>query len=137
MKYLLDTNVWFRGLVQPRTLPTKLQKILSSSKETFGLSDISLWEIGKKNQLGKLNLGMDLSVWLEKACSINVKVLPMTPQVISATMKLLDLPTKDPADEIILGTAQVHNLTLLTLDRAFKEYPFVRVEYFRPSNAKN
>ena len=137
MKYLLDTNVWYRGLVYPDTLPNKLQTILTNSDDSFGISDISLWEIGKKNQLGKLHLGMDLSVWLEKACSINVTVLSMTPQVISATMKLPDLPTKDPADEIILGTAQVHNLSLLTLDRALKDYPFVNIEYFRPSNVKD
>lgn len=136
MKYLLDTSVWYRGLVHPETIPNKLQKILADSEEAFGISDISLWEIGQKNQLGKLHLGMDLSVWLETACSINVTILPMTPKVISATMKLLDLPTRDPADEIILGTAQVHNLTLLTLDRALKDYPFAKVEYFRPSNVK-
>jgi PIN domain nuclease of toxin-antitoxin system len=52
--YLLDTSVWLRGTVEPQTLPAELQAILGHPSEVFGLSPISLWEVGKKVQIGKL-----------------------------------------------------------------------------------
>ena len=78
MKYLLDTAVWLRGYFQPDTIPERQRRILADASETFGLSAISLWEVGKKHQLGKLPLDRDLEAWFHHAIAGNVDVLPLT-----------------------------------------------------------
>jgi len=67
VKYLLDTTVWLRAVNEKHTLPAKLLGLLSVPDEVFGLSGISLWEVGKKAQLGKLALPKDLPAWFEFA----------------------------------------------------------------------
>ena len=66
MKYLLDTSVWYRGLVEPATLANELQAMLADRRTPFALSDISLWEIGKKVQMGKMTLKKELLLGLRK-----------------------------------------------------------------------
>jgi|AP45_3_1055517.scaffolds.fasta_scaffold13962_2 PIN domain nuclease of toxin-antitoxin system len=136
VKYLLDTSVWYRGLVEPATLPNELQAMLANRRTPFALSDISLWEIGKKVQIGKMTLKKELGTWLEEACTKNITVLPMTSGIVNDAMHLPRFPVKDPADEIIVATARVHDLILLTLDRKLRNYRHAKIEYYRPRNLK-
>ena len=39
---------------------------------------------------------------------------------------------RDPVDELIMATARVHKLTLLTTDTQLKGYRHARVHYFKP-----
>ena len=43
-----------------------------------------------------------------------------------------DFPVRDPADELIVATARVHKLTLLTTDTKLKDYRHARIRYFTP-----
>ncbi|MGD0816623.1 MAG: hypothetical protein ABSA83_23785 [Verrucomicrobiota bacterium] len=78
MRYLLDTSVWFRGASEPETVPEELREILELRDGGFGLSAISLWEVGKKHQIGKLPLKKDLAAWLKEAVATRIIVLPLT-----------------------------------------------------------
>ncbi len=73
--YLLDTNVWLRGIIEPTTLPEDIRRLLDKRDAQFGLSAISLWEVGKKHQIGKLELKKELGAWLSEAVSAHVQVL--------------------------------------------------------------
>ena len=64
MTFLLDTNVWLFGANDPDALPEEIQRILEQGGAEFGLSAISLWEVGKKHQLGRLELSQELGAWL-------------------------------------------------------------------------
>ena len=132
MKYLLDTSVWLRGYFQPETVPAEPKRILASSTHRFGLSAISLWEVGKKHQIGKLKLDRDLESWFRGAVGDNVDVLPLTPEIVVDAMRLPDFPNRDPADELIVATARVHRLTLLTTDTGLRRYRHARISYFAP-----
>jgi PIN domain nuclease of toxin-antitoxin system len=132
VRYLLDTSVWVRGYLEPETIPAQPRRILASATETFGLSAISLWEVGKKHQLGKLPLDRDLEAWFQHAVGGNVDVLALTPEIVAAAMRLPDFPNRDPADELIVATARVHRLTLLTTDTHLRRYRHVKIGYFRP-----
>ncbi|MCI0744174.1 MAG: type II toxin-antitoxin system VapC family toxin [Verrucomicrobia subdivision 3 bacterium] len=132
MTYLLDTGVWYRGIVAPETIPSGVRELLSDRKQTFGLSCISLWEIGKKVQLGKLRLTKDLGRWLDEAVSSQITVHQIDPAVVTEAMRLPAFPNRDPADELIVATARVHGLTLLTTDHALKNYGHARIQYFKP-----
>jgi PIN domain nuclease of toxin-antitoxin system len=132
MKYLLDTSVWFRGAVEPETLPEDLGQILGAPDTQFGLSAISLWEVGKKNQIGKLPLKKDLGAWLKEAVAAPMILLPLTPEIVADAMGLPVFPNRDPADELIVATARVHRLTLLTTDTQLKNYRHAQIRHFTP-----
>ena len=130
MIHLLDTGVWLRALVDPESLPKRIRDIFANPEERFGLSAISLWEVGKKNQIGKLDLTSELGTWLTEAAASPIEVLPLTPSIVADAMVLPSFPNKDPADEIIVATARVHDLVLLTTDTKLKGYRHARVRYF-------
>lgn len=132
MTFALDTNVWLRGLTEPNTLPEPIRRILDEHDTIFGLSAISLWEVGKKHQIGKLDLKKDLASWLNEAVANHIQVLPLTPEIVAEAMRLPDFPNRDPADELIVATAKVHRLTLLTADTKLKNYRHARIRYFTP-----
>ncbi len=132
MTYLLDTNVWLFAANAPEFLPEEIQAILDRRDAQFGLSAISLWEVGKKHQIGKLELDQELGSWLKGALAAHIQVLPITPEVVADAMRLQGFPNRDPADELIVATARVHRLTLLTADTKLKGYKHARIQYFTP-----
>ena len=132
VNYLLDSSVWMRSALEPDTLPSDIQKITGNAEERLGLSIISFWEAAKKHQRGKLVLPMEISVWLKAAVPANVQVLPLTTEIILESTRLPDFPINDPADEIVVATARVHALTLITTDTKLKNYRHARIHYFKP-----
>ena len=131
LTYLMDTSVWLRAIVEPETLPVELRDILNARDEPFGLAAISLWEVGKKQQIGKLKLKKELGIWLQEAVAVNVEILPLTHEIVSEAMRLPNFPNRDPA-ELIVATARIHQLILLTTDSMLKGYRHARVRYFKP-----
>lgn len=132
MTFLLDTNAWLRGASAADTLPDEIRELLTQRDAQFGLSTISLWEVGKKHQIGKLELRKELGTWLKEAVASHIHLLPLTPEIIADAMSLPDFPVRDPADELIVATARVHKLTLLTTDTKLKNYRHARIRYFTP-----
>ena len=136
MIHLLDTGVWLRSIGLAESLPSRIRSILNEKATVFGLSAISLWEVGKKHQIGKLELdSSDLSVWFKDSITENLELLPITPEIVADAMSLPQFPNRDPADELITATARVHDLTLLTTDTALKNYKHARIHYFKPLQA--
>ena len=132
MRYLLDSSVWLMSALREQVLPDNIQKIVGDADETLGLSIFSLWEAAKKNQQGKLPLPMDLSAWLKAAVPPHVHVLPLTADIIVESTRLPEFPVNDPADQLIVATARVHKLMLLTTDTKLKGYRHARIHYFTP-----
>jgi predicted nucleic acid-binding protein len=56
----------------------------------------------------------------------------LTPEIIADAMSLPDFPNRDPADELIVATARVHRLTLLTTDMQLKRYRHAQIRHFTP-----
>lgn len=132
VKYLLDTSVWLMSTLREQVLPDDIQAIVGDADETLGLSIFSLWEAAKKNQQGKLPLPMDLTAWLKAAVPPHVHVLPLTADIIVESTRLPEFPVNDPADQLIVATARVHKLTLLTTNTKLKGYGHARIHYFTP-----
>jgi PIN domain nuclease of toxin-antitoxin system len=58
--------------------------------------------------------------------------MPLTPEIIADVMSLSDFPNRDPADELILATARVRRLTLLTTDAQLKRYRYAQIRHSTP-----
>ena len=131
MTHLLDTGVLIRAALKGETIPVAIRTILDRPGAIFALSAYSLWEIGKKVQKGKLVLPNDLATWFNEVLT-NVALLPLDPRVVADAMQLADFPNQDPGDELIVATARVHKLTLLTTETKLKGYRHARIQYFKP-----
>jgi PIN domain nuclease of toxin-antitoxin system len=88
VRYLLDTGVWLRAVNEFQSIPPKVLRLLKVSGETYGLSGISLWEVGKKAQSGKLPLPKDLPNWFADALAPNIEILPLSAMVVTDDRKL-------------------------------------------------
>ena len=119
MRYLLDTHVWLWAANEPSTLSVKVRKLFEVEEEVFGLSAISPWEVAKKVEKGKLPLPCAVLDWVQGALPETVTLLPLSPEIAVRSTMLKGFHG-DPADQIIVATALVHRLTLLTSDTAIR-----------------
>lgn len=80
--------------------------------EQWSMSAISLWEIARLVELGRLEIDLD-DVEFVRAVA-RVHIWPLTLEVCRA-IRDIDFAS-DPADELIAATSLVHNVPLLTRD---------------------
>lgn len=122
MKVLLDTNICIWASYEPSQLSQKAQEILSNEANVLFLSSISLAEIAIKTAIGKLNLPQQIDT-LRQALVRELKVVPIMFDFHEA-VHLVKLPLihRDPFDRMLICQAIVHDLTILTPDKAIAQY---------------
>lgn len=122
---LLDTNVavWlFNG--DPE-LGRESRDLIEEARADQGisLSAITLWEISMLVEKGRLNLGQDTLRWIEAAlASPGVSLTPISAAIAVKAGKLPRSVHGDPADRLIIATAQALESRLLTSDRKILAY---------------
>jgi PIN domain nuclease of toxin-antitoxin system len=128
MKYLLDTHVWYWLMEVPEKIPVNVRKIMSQNGTVpFGISAISLWEIAKLEEKKRIDFNIPLQNWMKDALDPDfMKRLELDEQVAVESTRLPEGFHRDPSDQIIVATARVHNLTLITADRKILAYRHVR-----------
>ncbi len=91
-----------------------------------GVSAISCWEVAKLVELDRLQLTLPVLQWLERALTHSgVRLLELTPRIAVESTELPGKFHRDPADQILVATARVLSIPLLTADRKILEYPYV------------
>ena len=124
--YLLDTCAWLDAFSAPDRLKPSIRKLIHSQR-TIHLSSISLLEVARKEAAGQLIFGMPLPDWFKLALPPQrVKVIDLTPEISFDATRLPAWTHKDPGDQIVVATARVHRLTLLTSDGKMLSYPHVQ-----------
>ena len=122
MTHLLDTHAWIqRALGEP--LPALVEKALTDQADRLALADISLWEAAKLVELGKLELSVPLAEFFRLALTPELTVLPVT-SAIAERVTTLEVSGfhKDPADQLIVATALVHQLRLVSDDSRIRQW---------------
>ncbi len=122
MTHLLDTHAWIqRALGEP--LPPLVEKTLTDHADRLALADISLWEAAKLVELGKLELSVPLAEFFRLALTPELTVLPVT-YAIAERVTTLEASGfhKDPADQLIVATALVHQLRLVSDDSRIRQW---------------
>jgi PIN domain nuclease of toxin-antitoxin system len=122
---LLDTHVWVRWLA-PESRPLADDVLASiDAADRLAVSAISCWEVVHLHKRGRIDLGMDVSRWLDLALEgSDVECLPITRDIAAQAAALSDIH-RDPADRFIIGTAVLARCRLLTLDDTVRRYPEV------------
>ena len=116
MTHLLDTHAWIqRALGEP--LPPLVEKTLTEHADSLALADVSLWEAAKLVELGKLELSVPLAEFFRLALTPELTVLPVSPAIAERVTTLEASGFhKEPADQLIVATALVHKLRLVSDD---------------------
>ena len=125
---VLDTHAWVWWTIDPDRLSgTQRRKIGDSEDDRIGVSAISCWEVAKLCEYERLSLPVDLHEWFQLALRYpGVSLLELTPEVAVESTTLPGAFHRDPADQIIVATARVHNCPLVTSDDRIVGYPHVR-----------
>ena len=125
---VLDTQVWlWWNLGTGRLRETQRQTIADNEATGLGISAISLWEVAKLVEYGRVELPMEIGAWFDSVLGYpGVSVLPLTPEIAVVSTTLPGDFHKDPFDQIIVATARVNECALVTSDRQIIRYPHVR-----------
>lgn len=126
--HLLDTNAWIRLILSPGELSARTHALLASpGVRPCALSAISVWEFALKARKGKINLHLPAGEWLDLALKRSlVTVLPLDAAIARAANSLPDGLNEDPADRIVVATARMHGLNIVTSDDKILRYPHVQ-----------
>jgi PIN domain nuclease of toxin-antitoxin system len=130
LKHLLDTHVVVRWYLDSPRLSKAHRKILvqaETRKTRLFVSAISIWEIAKLVETGKLELMRSLDECLsEIEANALIEVLPLTARIAAESVRLGVNAPRDPADQLIMATARCHGLVLLTDDERIAASKLVR-----------
>ena len=131
MKYLLDTHAWIWALEAPEKLPDPIRAmLLKSDNLPFGLAAISPWEVAKKESKGLLQLSMPVRQWVAHATQAPfIELLPLSVDIALESVHLPAPFHKDPADQMIVATARLHSLVLISADQRLHTYPHVQTKW--------
>lgn len=127
MKLLLDTHalLWIFG--DPERLGERAVKSIMDTRNALFVSAASLWEIGIKINLRKLDLGKRWARQLERRMAeLGVSLLPIT---LPHCNRLSRLPHhhKDPFDRLIAVQSLTEKLVIVSRDKRFDAYGVKRV----------
>jgi PIN domain nuclease of toxin-antitoxin system len=114
VKLLLDTHVWIWSLTAPERIPRKVRRVLEKPGQDLWLSPVSTWELALLLEKGRVKIDGHLEAWLPKAVA-RFREAPVSHDIATAFADIR-LPHADPADRLLLATAHVLNLTLVTAD---------------------
>jgi PIN domain nuclease of toxin-antitoxin system len=125
---LLDTHIWVWWVHgDARLTPSQSQHLRDNERAGLGVSVISCWEVAKLVEVGRLVLPLPLGTWMGQALAYpGIRLLELTPPIAIESTTLPPPFHRDPADQMIVATARVHDIPLLTADGRILAYPHVR-----------
>jgi PIN domain nuclease of toxin-antitoxin system len=125
---VIDTHIWIWWVQGAPQLGARARAILTSAARTgIAVSAISCWEVAKLVQLKRLVLPVPTIEWLRIALNHpGVRLVELTPAISVEATQLPGLFHRDPADQLIVATARVLDVPLLTADAKILAYEHVR-----------
>ena len=122
MKLLLDTHVAIWWMSKQEKLSSKAKALLLDDANTLYISIVSAWEVAIKTSLGKLpEFDGGVKAFLAEMEDNPVVFLPVRKRHI-AMVETLPFQHRDPFDRLLVATALVENLTIITADENVRKY---------------
>ena len=127
MKLLLDTHIWIWCFEQPQKISPNVAKSIADPCNDRFLSSISIWETVMLLERKRLKLSADLGLWIKKT-KADLSLLEVTVDwSVAEEMRSCSLPHRDPADRMLVATARVYDLILVTADDRLISAPGVKI----------
>ena len=122
---LLDTHVLIWMIEGNERLKPELRFQIENeaNADQLYVSAITPWEIALLVSKKKLDLGIDVQLWIDKALALpGIRLHPLTPAIAVASTRLPWEMHPDPADRILAATALHLKATLVTADEHLLRY---------------
>ena len=120
--YLLDTAPLIYLMSQEESVPAAVRRELADPNSEVFYSQISLWEIQIKYQLGKLPMTDEPAMVLPRELArYGFTPLGLTDAAIYGLSRLPPVH-KDPFDRILIVQAKLTGSTLVSPDKNFSKY---------------
>ncbi len=120
---LLDTHTWIWWVDDSAQLSRRAKGTIDTAAADSGfyLSSISAWEVAMLVHQGKLQLTMDVDIWVAHTEALPfVTFVPISNRIAIQSVTLPIHP--DPADRIIIATALSLGATIVTKDSKMSAY---------------
>lgn len=121
MNTLVDTHalIWF--ITDDTSLSRKGRNVIKDTSNLCYISIASLWEMGIKASLGKLELKNDLGQIFQIIYKSGFDILEITPAHILMNTTLT-FYHRDPFDRLMIAQAKYEGFKILSKDRQFNKY---------------
>ena len=124
--FLLDTHTFIWLCMNRELLPSKLLQLMDAESDGLFISSITATEIGLLVNKGSVTIPRSCEEFLfENLSRFEIHEVPVDVKIALASTQLPAIH-RDPFDRIIIATAQVHGMTILTKDRTIPTYPKVK-----------
>ncbi len=124
MRILLDTHVWLWSQQSQEHFGPEARSMILNEDNALFVSSISSLEIARLVWRERLTLAGQLRTWVSETLNkLKAETIPVTHEIALAAYELPGEFHRDPANRILVATAVVHNLTLMTADNRILEYP--------------
>ena len=124
---LLDTHIWVWLADGSERLADRHREAVEAHQGSgLGVSAISCWEVAKLVEYDRLELTVEVDEWMTDALRLpGIQLIELTPRVATESTRLPGTFHSDPADQMIVATARLHDLPLATEDRKIEDYEHV------------
>ncbi len=121
MNVIVDTHAIIWYITDDTQLPSASKRVIDDRENACFVSIASLWEIGVKYSLGKLELRAELGKIFQLIFDSGYLLLPITPEHI-ITNSSLPFHHRDPFDRLIIAQAKQEGMSIISKDQNFQEY---------------
>ena len=126
---VLDTHVWVWWISDPQKLPARASRTVTeaAANRAIYISAISAWEIALLAARGRLTFTMDAQDWIAKSEALPfLHFVPVDNAIAVRSVRLPEPFHNDPADRIIVATAIIMGVPVVTSDTKMRKYPHVK-----------
>jgi PIN domain nuclease of toxin-antitoxin system len=123
---LLDTHVWIWSQEEPEKLSARARKAIDDRANDCAVSVISELEIARLAQRNTIELGISPEEWIQKSiAALGAHEIEIGRAIAMAAYRLPGEIHKDPAGRILVATARIHGMTLVSADERLLRYRHV------------
>jgi len=117
----LDTHtaIWF--LKDGSALSKAAYDIITEPSNPLYISIASVWELAIKISIGKMNFTGKIPKFVELVEENNITIIPIETYYLPI-LNILPSIHRDPFDRMLIATAMVENMTLISADKDIARY---------------
>lgn len=121
----MDTHIWlhYQGFTKAMSRPTEKAIDEAAERGAVFVSVISIWEIAMLVREGRIELSGSIDWWTERALEQpGITLLPFSPAIAIESVSLPYPMDNDPADRILVASARVERMTMVTSDAKMQSF---------------